>query len=123
MEMNIEIGRGAKPRDEGHRAGLGLGLGQAGLVNHEGREGAVDHLQHRRKQLRLGGKQMPQWDGKGYHPLAHGHARDDLLNQMGRGLGHASGATRRANPSAFTGERHQLFMSALPTPQPQKPMG
>jgi len=29
MQMNIEIGRGAKPLDEGHRAGVGLGMGQA----------------------------------------------------------------------------------------------
>jgi hypothetical protein len=33
--MNIELGRGAKPLDEGHRAGLGMG--QAGLVNYKQR--------------------------------------------------------------------------------------
>ena len=31
MEMNVEIGGGAKALDERHRAGLGLGMGQAGL--------------------------------------------------------------------------------------------
>ena len=30
MEMNIEIGRGAKPLDERHRAGLRLGFGKKG---------------------------------------------------------------------------------------------
>ena len=49
MEMNIEIGRGPKPLDEGHGAGLCLGMGKAGLVDHEGREGAVNDLQHRRE--------------------------------------------------------------------------
>ena len=58
--MNIEIGGGAKPLDEGDCAGLGLGIGQAGLVDHEDREGVVDHLQYRREQLRLGGEQIPQ---------------------------------------------------------------
>ena len=43
-----------------HRSGFGdvQGMGQAGLVDHEGREGAVNDLQHRGKPLRLGGKQM-----------------------------------------------------------------
>ena len=47
MEMNIEIGGGAKPLDERHRAGLGLGIGQASLVDHKGGQSAVDDLQHR----------------------------------------------------------------------------
>ena len=44
MEVNIEIGGRAKALDEGHRAGLRLGAGQAGLFDHKGRKGAVDHL-------------------------------------------------------------------------------
>ena len=100
MEVNIEIGGGAKVLDEGDGAGLGLIPCQAGLVDHKGGEGAVDDLQHGREQLRLSGEQMPQRDGKGDHPLAYRHVRDHLFNQMGRGLRHASGATAGAKPSA-----------------------
>lgn len=32
VEVNIEIGRGAKALDEGHRAGLRLGAGQSGTA-------------------------------------------------------------------------------------------
>ena len=45
MKVNIEIGGGAEALNEGDRAGVGLGMGQAGLVTHKGREGAVDDLQ------------------------------------------------------------------------------
>jgi len=113
--MNIEIGRGAKPLDEGDRTGLGLGMGQASLVDHEGGENPVNDLQHRGEQVRLTGEQMPERDGKGDHPLAYRHMGDHLLHQMGRGLGHATSATSRAESAAFTGERHQLFMGAVPT--------
>ena len=58
--MNIEIGGGAKALDEGDRAGLGLVPCQTGVFDHKGREGAVDDLQHGRKQLGLGGEEMPQ---------------------------------------------------------------
>lgn len=46
MEVNVEIGGGAKALDEGHRASVRLGAGQSGLVDHKGRKGAMDHLQH-----------------------------------------------------------------------------
>ncbi len=65
-------------------------------------------LQHRGKQVRLGGEQMPQGDRKRDHPLAHRHVRDDLLHQMGRGLGHPASPTRRAKPSPFAGEGREF---------------
>jgi len=68
-------------------------------------------------------KQMPQRDGKGDHPLAYRHVRDHLFNQMGRGLRHAAGATGRVKPTAFTGEGHQFFMGAVPTPEAQSSRG
>ncbi len=66
---------------------------------------------------------MPERNGKRDHPVAHGYLRDDMLDQVGRGLRHAAAATGGAKPSAFTGERHQLLLGAFPTPQAQKPMG
>jgi len=63
---------------------------------------------------------MPQRDGKRDYPLAHGHAGDDVLDKMGGRFRHASAATGGAKPSAFTGERHQLFMGPIAAPQAQK---
>jgi len=122
MEMNVEISGGAKALDEGHRAGVGLGAGQSGLFDHKGRKGAVNDLPHWREQLRLGGKQMPQWDGKRDDPLAHRDLGNDMIDEVGRRFRHTAGPTSRAKPSPFTGKGHQLLMGALPAPQPQKSM-
>ncbi len=46
-----------------------------------------------------------------------------MIDEVGRGLRHAAGATGGAKTSAFTGKRHQFLMGAIPTPQAQKPMG
>jgi hypothetical protein len=43
----------------------------------------VDHLQQRRKQLRLSGKQKAQWDRQREHALAHRDGRDHVIDQMG----------------------------------------
>ena len=123
MEVNIEIGGGPKTLDQRDRAGLRLIPCQAGLVDHKGGQGAVDDVQHRGKQLRLSGKQVPERDGKGDHPLAYGYVRDDVFDKVRRRLCHASSATGRAKPSPFTGERHQLLMGAVSTPETKKPMG
>ena len=92
-------------------AGVGLAHGQAGLVDQEGREGAVNHLQHGREQLSVGSRTdaAAGWEDETVvmvHPLAYGHMGDHLTQpdgpRMGRGLGHTAGATRRAKPAAFT---------------------
>lgn len=82
MAVNSGIGGGPITLGEGDRASLSLDMGQAELLNHKGGQGAVDDLQHRGKQLRLGGEQVLEWDGKGHHQLAHRHPRDDALDQV-----------------------------------------
>ena len=69
-----------------------LGL-QPGLIEHEARDGAVYDLQHRRHRLGLRGQQQKQRNRQPNlaipHPLAHRHARNDLIDQVGRRLRHA----------------------------------
>ena len=71
---------------------------QAGLFDHKGGEGAVDDLQHRREQVRLGGEQMPQRDGKRHHSLAHRDLGDDVIDEMGGRFRHASDITAGQKP-------------------------
>ena len=123
MQMNIEIGRGAKALDEGDGAGLSLGPCQPGVFDHKGREGAVDHLQHGRQELGLRGEQMPQRDGKRDDPLSYRYVRDNLLDEVGGGFRHTAGATGGTKPSPFTGEGHQFLMGTVPAAQAQKSMG
>src|SRR4051794_24351208 len=55
--------------------------------------------------------------------LAHRHARDHAVDQVGSALRHAPRPARRAEPAPLTGEGHQLLVRALRTTQAQKPVG
>ena len=52
------------------------------------------------------GKHAPQPLGHGDHPLAHGHRRDDVIDEMGGGLRHVPAVARRTDASSLAGERH-----------------
>jgi len=60
-------------------------------------------------------------DRKRDHPLAHRHARDHAVDQVGSALRHAPRLARGAKPAPLTGEAHQLLVAAVTTAQPQKP--
>ena len=60
----------------------------------------------------MGGEQDAQRDRKREHPLAHRHARDDAVDQVGSALRHAPRPTGGAKPAPLTGEGHQLLVRA-----------
>lgn len=62
---------------------------EATLVDQKRGDRLMDHLQYRRKQLRMDGEEVPQRDRERHHLLAHRQRGDDLVNQMGGGFGHA----------------------------------
>lgn len=45
-----------------------------------------------------------QWNGERQYPLAHRHARDDVIDQVSGGLCHAPCAATGAKTSFFTNE-------------------
>src|SRR3954453_12644931 len=53
-------------------------------------------------------------------PLAHRHARDHAVDQVGSALRHAPRPAGGAKSAPLTGESHQLLVAALTTAQPQK---
>ena len=46
-----------------------------------------------------------------------------MINQMGSGFRHSSGATRQAKASSFAGECNELVVDTVSTPQAQESMG
>ena len=66
------------------------------------------------------GQQDAQGIRKRDHPLAHRHARDHAVDQVGSALRHAPRLARGAKPAPLTGEAHQLLVAAVTTAQPQK---
>ena len=56
----------------------------------------MDDLQDGREQLEMCSEQQAKRDRKREHPLPHRHLGDDVIDQVGGCLRHASGATARA---------------------------
>ena len=71
--------------DEGDGAGPGLGASEASAFDEKGGEGPGNDLQDGGEQMGLGGEEMAQGNGEREHPLAHGHVRDDVVEEMGGG--------------------------------------
>ena len=84
--------------------------------------GADDRMDLRGQVLGRG-HPVPQGDGHRDDPLARRHPGDDLLDQVGRGLGHAPPGTRGAKPPPLAAEGQQQLLLAGVTAQPQKAMG
>jgi len=66
---------------------------------------ALDDLQHRREQLRLGGEQDAQWNREGEHPLPYRHVRDEVIDRRAavcamRRAPHAGQRPRRLHEKA-----------------------
>jgi len=66
---------------------------------------------------------MRELDRKREHPLAHRHARDDAVDQVGRALRHAPCPTGGAKPAPLARKGHQLLMAAVITAQAHKAVG
>jgi len=111
--------------DQRDRAAVGL-LGLLGLqpgpIDQGTRDGAVYDLQHRRHQLGLRRQQQAQRNRQRQNPVAHRDTRDDMVDQVGRRLGHAPGSARRTKPPALAAEGDQLVVAAVAAAQPQEAM-
>ncbi len=73
----------------------------------------VDDLQDGREQPGMCGEEATKRDRKGQHPLPHRHPRNDVIDQVGGRLRHASGATARAEAATLATEGHELLMGAV----------
>jgi len=58
-----------------------------------------------------------------HHPLAHRHLGDDMIDQMGGGLGHAPRAARGENAAPLAGKCHQLLLRAAVAAQAREAVG
>ena len=87
------------------------------------RDHAVHHLQHGRHQLGLRSQQQAQRDRQRQHPLAHRHMGNDVVDQVGCGLGHAARAARRAEPAPLAAKGYKLVVAAVAAAQAQEAVG
>jgi len=98
--------RAAEALDQGHRAGLASGTGQASLLQEMCRDRPPDEGQHLAHRGGFGGEQEAQREGHRQHPLADRLPGQDLVHQQRRALDHAPGAAARAETPALAAEGH-----------------
>src|SRR2546426_12413980 len=65
-------------------------------------------------------EEIPEPVRHAWHPLAHRHARQHVVNEAGRALPHAPAPATRAEATPFARERDEAFQRALAAPQPGK---
>ena len=121
--MNVEIGRRAKSLDQRDRAAISPFSLQTCLPEQVARDHAVHHQQHGRHELGLCGQQQAQRNRQRQYPLAHRHARNDVIEQVRRCLCHAPGPARREEAASFAAEGHKLVVPAVAAMQAQEAVG
>src|SRR2546428_10060059 len=65
-------------------------------------------------------EEIPEPVRHAWHPLAHRHARQHVVDEAGRALRHAPAPAARAEATPFARERDEAFERALAAPQPGK---
>ena len=68
------------------------------------------------------GESIAKLEGKAQHPLSNRRAREHVVDEMRRTLGHPAAAAARAEASTFAGERNQPIGATVRTPKPGKAM-
>jgi len=109
--------------DESHRAGTRIGSRARTLCMQVALDLLEEDAQCAIEGLPLMVKGVAQPLGKRYHPLAHRQWRQDMVDEMGRALGHAPGIAGGTDGAALTGEGEEEIMSALPTARPGETVG
>ncbi len=75
---------------------------------------------HGGAELWVVGQKKPDPKGKREDPLADGHARQDPVDEVGGGIGHASAAARRAETASFARERDESVFAAVLATDPDE---
>jgi hypothetical protein len=65
---------------------------------------------------------MAKLEGEAQHPLANGHVRKHMVDEMGRTLGHPAPPAARAEAATFAGKRNQTVRPAACTSKAREPM-
>ncbi len=120
VKVDVQVRSRAEALDERDGAAVAFVGLQAGALQQVPRHHALHHLQHRGDEFGLRGQQQAQRDRQRQDPLAHRHVRDDVIDQVRRGLRHPARATRRAEPAALAAEGQQFVVTALAASQPQE---
>ncbi len=118
---------GAEPVDDGHCADVQACLVRIGRTRAVGlqalRNDPQKNTQHHAQRCPIALHVVPQLLGDRQHPLAHRQAREDVVGEVCRCLGHAPRVAGGAHASALAGEGHQEVVPAVTTAGTGKAVG
>ena len=123
VEVDVQVERATKALDDGHRSRSSLRVSSAlGAFPVEAEQRACVDSEDCATKLVIPGKAIAKLEGQAEHPLTDGYARKDMVNQMGRALGHPSPPAAQAEATTFAGERNQTVRATACTPKAREPM-
>ena len=113
--VNVAVERRTEAVDEAHRFEARLRRGPGTVLSHMGLDHAQEDVPHGTRRYGLALQEVAQPLGHREHPLAHRQGREDVIDQVGGGLGHAPGVARGAECSPFARKGDQEIMPAVRT--------
>ena len=96
----------AVPMKERDGADLGTGTGSWARPSKSGANTPQEYVQHSAGDRRVVVQEGPETLRNGEHPLPHRKRRQDMVDEMGGGLDHTAGITRRTYSPTCARERH-----------------
>ena len=106
----MRVEGGGEAVQETHRADGGGGWSRGTGLPQRGLESPEQDVKDGAGGSRAVVEEGPEAFGEGEHDLADGYVGNDVLDQVGRRLGHALGVTGRAGTSALAGERDPVAL-------------
>src|SRR6266508_4495224 len=114
MEVRVELEVGGCPLH--HEDGTALAVARIALAS----EPALVEPEHRahedpsdvREQVAVVGEPLPQLVREREHPLPKWNVRQNVIEQVARGLRHPAAETRRAEPTRFAAESDDTALGA-----------
>ena len=102
MKVHVQVESPTKSLDDGHRAGAAAAMTRClGSLSIEAKQGACVDCKHRATELVIPGEPITKLEGKAQHPLPNRRAREHVVDEMRRTLGHPTAAAARAEAPTF----------------------
>jgi len=120
--VNVAVEGGTEAVDEAHRPEACVRT-RAAALDQMRLDDTQKDSQDSAKGLRLALQVPAQPFGHREDPLAHRQRREDVIDQVRRGLRHASGVARGAQPAPLAREGDQEVMAAVRTSGPGEAVG
>ena len=121
VDVNIEIQLSPEPLQDRHRPATAIrhpGVSRPPAEEPDDRPHGAPH--NGAAEIVIPGQPIAEAVRQAQDPLAHGHRREHLIDEMGSALGHTPPTATRAKPPPVAGERDEPIEPTPDTPEPRE---